>query len=221
MFARYDGDEPPFSNAPNDLCRCWQSSFADFGASVRYRFGGETWAVTPLVRIGQPSHDYPYRGEAVVGKALGEVQVGVLTGLRLVELLPRATLQLGYTYAFVERPLDDVPVDRGNLFFDLGYAVSRSLYLRAGGMWAHTHGGLRFGSPTGDPFPFPGEFNTPERFAEADRLLHVEDLQLTAGVSANLGPVDVYAYYTDSVWGRDAHNSRVFGLGATWYFGLP
>jgi hypothetical protein len=221
VFARYEGSEPPFTPTPGDLCRCWNSSFADFGASVRYRFGGETWAVTPLVRIGQPSHDYPYRGEAVVGKALSEVQLGVFTGLRLVELLPRATLQLGYTYAFVERAIDDVPVDRSNLYLDFGYAVSRKLYLRAGGMWVHTHGGLRLGSPTGDPFPFPGEFQTPEQFAETDRLLHVEDLQLTTGLSANLGPLDVYAYYADSVWGRDAHNSRVFGLGATWYFGLP
>lgn len=39
--------------------------------------------------------------------------------------------------------------------------------------------------------------------------------------SVNLGPVDVFASYTKYFWGRDAHNSRVFGLGATWYFGLP
>lgn len=221
VFAKYSGESPPFSGLPNDTCRCWSSGFGDVAASVRYRFGGETWAVTPTLRLGAPSHDYPYRGEAVVGKQLSEVQLGVLAGLRLVELLPNATVQAGYTYAFVERPLDDVPIDRSNLFVDIGYAVNRRLYLRAAWVGQHTHGGLRLGSPTGDPFFPPGEFNTPERFTEVDRLLHVRVMQLGGGLAVNLGPVDVFASYTKYIWGRDAHNSRVFGLGATWYFGLP
>lgn len=221
VFAKYSGSDPPFSGLPNDTCRCWSSGFADFGASVRYRFGGSTWAVTPTVRFGVPSHDYAYRGEAVVGKALSEMQVGVLGGLRLVNVLPNATLQAGYTYAFVEQPLDDVPIARSNLYADFGYAVNRRLYLRAAWLGQHTHGGLRLGSPSGDPFFPPGEFDSPDRFAEADRLLHVRVMEVTGGLSVNLGAVDVFASYTKYVWGRDAHNSRVFGLGATWYFGLP
>jgi hypothetical protein len=221
VFAKYTGTAAPFSGLPNDTCRCWSSGVADFGASVRYRFGGETWAVTPMVRLGVPSHDYFFRGEAVVGKALTELQVGAFAGLRLVELLPNATVQAGYSYAFVERPLEDVPIDRSNLFLELGYAVSRKLYLRAGWLGQHTHGGLRLGSPSGDPFFPPGEFNTPARRTETDRLLHVQVMQLGGGLSVNLGDVDVFASYTKYFWGRDAHNSRVFGLGATWYFGLP
>lgn len=222
VFAKYSGSNPPFSGLPNDTCRCWSSGLADFGASLRYRFGGETWAVTPVVRLGVPSHTYPYRGEAVVGKQLTEAQLGVLAGARLVELLPKATVQAGYSYAFVERPIDDVSVDRSNVFVDLGYAVNRRLYLRGAWIWQHTHGGLRLGSPiTGQPFRPPGEFNTPERLTEIDRLLHVRVMQLGGGLAVNLGPVDVFASYTTYFWGRDAHNSRVFGLGATWYFGLP
>jgi hypothetical protein len=222
VFAKYTGSIEPFSGLPHDTCRCWNSGFADFGASVRYRFGGATWAVTPIVRLGVPSHDYVYRGEAVVGKALTEAQLGVLAGLRLVDLLPSATVQAGYTYAFVERPIDDVPVDRSNLFVDFGYAVNRWLYVRGAWTWQHTHGGLRLGSPiTGEPFPAPGEADTPERIREIDRLLHTRLMQLGGGLSVNLGPVDVFASYTKYIWGRDAHNSRVFGLGATWYFGLP
>ena len=100
----------------------------------------------------------------------------------------------------------------------------QQLYIaRLGAAWVgqYTHGGLRLGSPTGNPFPPPGEIDTPERRAEADRALHVKLMQLGGGLSVNLGQVDVYASYTKYIWGRDAHNSRVFGLGATWYCGMP
>jgi hypothetical protein len=221
VFARYEGALPPPSNLPVDACQCWHSSFADLSVGARYRFGGDTWAITPVARFGQPSHDYPYQGEAVVGKQLSEFQVGVLTGLRLVELLPKATVQAGYTYAFVEKALDDVSVNRSTAFVDLGYAATRKLYVRGAWIWQHTHDGLRAGSLTGDPFPFPGELNTPARFAERDRLLRVRYMQLVGGLSWNLGAVDVFASYAKYVWGRDAHNGQAFGLGMSWYFGLP
>jgi hypothetical protein len=157
----------------------------------------------------------------VVGKQLSEVQLGVLAGLRLVELLPNATVQAGYTYAFVEKALDDISVNRSNVFMDLGYAVNRRLYLRAAWLWQHTHGGLRFGSLTGNPFPPPGEFNTRERLVEGDRLGRVLYMQLAGGLAWNAGPVDIFASYTKYVWGRDSHNGQAYNFGATWYFGLP
>ena len=221
VFARYEGALPPPSRLPVDACQCWQSSFADFSLGARYRFGGDTWAITPVARIGQPSHTYPYQGEAVVGKQLGELQLGVMSGLRLVEFLPKATVQGGYTYAFVEKALDDVSVNRSTVFVDLGYAATRKLYVRGAWIWQHTHDGLRAGSPTGNPFRFPGELNTPERFAERDRLLRVRYMQVVAGLSWNAGPVDIFASYTKYVWGRDAHNGQAFGLGASFYFGQP
>lgn len=221
VFAKYTGGLPPPSGLPVDACQCWHSGFADFSAAVKYRFGGDTWAITPIARFGQPSHAYPYQGEAVVGKQLSELQIGVLVGLRLVDLLPQATLQAGYTYAAVEKALDDISVDRSNVFVDLGYSVNRRLYLRGAWLWQHTHGGLLIGSPTGNPFFPPGELNTPERFLERDRLLQVRYMQLVGGVAVNLGPVDVFASYTKYVWGRNAHNGQAFGAGVAWYFGLP
>jgi hypothetical protein len=221
VFARYEGALPPPSGLPVDACKCWHSSFADFSAGARYRFGGETWAVTPIARLGQPSHGYPYQGEAVVGKQLSELQLGVLAGVRLVELLPKATVQAGYTYAFVEKALDDVSVNRSSGFVDFGYAATRKLYVRVAWLGQYTHGGLRAGSLTGDPFPFPGELNTPARFAERDRLLKVRYMQLVGGLSWNAGPIDIFASYAKYVWGRDAHNGQAFGLGVSFYFGLP
>jgi hypothetical protein len=220
VFAKYTGGLPPFSGLPVDTCQCWHSGFADLSASARYRLGGGTWAVTPVARIGQPSHDYPYQGEAVLGKGLSELQLGVHAGLRLVDLLPRATIQGGYTYAFVEKALDDIAVNRSNVFVDFGYAASRRLYLRAAWLWLHTHGGLQSGSTTGNPYPLPGELNTPERRAEANRLLKVKYMQLVGGLSFNAGPVDIFASYAKYAWGRDAHNGYAISAGVSWYFGL-
>jgi hypothetical protein len=220
VFAKYTGALPPPSGRPIDACQCWHSSFQDFGFSVRYRLGGETWAVTPILRYGLPSHDYAYQGEAVVGRNLDEGQLGALAGLKL-GFLPSATFQVGYLYAFVESPLDDVDIDRSNGFLDIGYSVRRRLYVRAAALWQKTHGGLRAGSLTGNPFPFPGELNSPERLAQRDRVLRTNYWQLGGGLSYSFGSVDVFASYSAYVWGRDAHDGQVFGAGATWYFGFP
>ena len=221
VFAKYTGGLPPNSGLPVDMCQCWHSAFADFSASARYRFGSETWAITPVARFGQPSHDYPYRGEAVVGRGLSELQLGAFAAWRLVDLLPKATVQAGYTYAFVERAIDDINVNRSNVFADVGYAASRRLYVRAAWLWLHTHGGLQAGSTTGNPYPLPGEINTPERRAEGNRLQKVKYMQLVGGLAWNAGPVDVFATYAKYVWGRDAHNGYAITAGVSWYFGLP
>jgi hypothetical protein len=221
VFAKYTGALPPNSGLPVDSCQCWHSGFADFSAAARYRFGGETWAITPVARFGQPSHAYPYQGEAVLGNGLTELQIGAVAGLRLVEWLPRAVVQTGYTYALVERAIDDISVNRSDVFVDLGYAANRRVYVRAAWLWRNTHGGLNAGSTTGDPFFLPGELNTPERRAEGNRLLQVKYMQLVGGLAVNLGPVDVFTSFTKYVWGRDAHNGYAVNLGMSWYFGLP
>jgi hypothetical protein len=220
VFAKYTGTTPPISGLPIDTCRCWQSSFQDFSFSARYRSGTDVWAITPIARYGLPSHDYPYAGEAVVGKNLHEFQIGLNAGLRLADLLPKATLQAGYTYAFVERAIPDVDLDRSNGYLDFGYALTRRVYVRGNGVWQRTHGGLRFGSPTGNPFFPPGELNTPERYSQRDRLLRVNYWQAGGGVSYSLGPIDVFASYLKYIWGHDAHNGQAYTFGTSWYFDL-
>ena len=218
VFAKYTSDDPSLSGLPNDECRCWQSAFQDFAFGVRYRLGTNTWALTPSFRYGIPSHDYAYVGEAVVGRNLQEAQLGAIAGVRL-GFLPAATLQAAYTYSFVESPLDDVSLNRSNGFIDLGYLVRRKLYLRAAGLWQQTHGGLRAGSLTGEPFGFPGELNTPERYAQRDRVQRTDYWQLGAGLSYSMRSVDVFLSYSNYVWGRDAHDGQILGAGVTWYFG--
>ena len=218
VFAKYTGALPPFSGLANDACACWHSAFQDITFSARYRFGSETWALTPLVAYGQPSHDYPFRGEAVVGKNLKEVRVGLSAGLKLASVLPKASVQGTYSYAFVEKPLDDISVNRSNATLDIGYALTDRLFVRGSGALQWTHGGLRAGSASGNPFPLPGEINTPQRFAQRDRLIRTHYWHLAAGAAFTAGPLDLFASYTKYVWGRDTHNGQAFTFGTTWYF---
>jgi hypothetical protein len=141
VFAKYTGSLPPPSGLPVDACQCWHSSFQDFFVAVRYRlFGDDSWAATPVVRYIRPSHDYNYVGEASVGRNLQEVQVGVNAAVRLLTFLPRANVQAGYSYGFVEKALDDVSIDRSNGFVSVGYNLTRRLYVQAGGIWQRRMG---------------------------------------------------------------------------------
>lgn len=220
VFAKYTGTLPAPSNLARDNCRCWHSALQDFTLAVRYRLGDDRWAVTPAARYVRPSHDYQYKGEAVVGRDLWEAQLGVNLATKL-SFLPGASIQAGYTYAFVEKVLD-IKLDRSNAFLDLGYALTRRLFLHANGLWQHTHGGLRAGSVTGNPFPLPGELGPPgsERFQQRDRILRVNNWKVGGGLAYSLGPADVFASITNVVQGTDSHRSQAYTVGATWYFDL-
>jgi hypothetical protein len=218
VFAKYTGVMPAPSELPVDTCGCWHSGFQDFAFTARYRLGTNSVAFTPHARYVLPSHDYRYRGEATIGRNLRELQVGASAGARLPGFLSHASLQASFTYSFVEEVAPDVSVDRSNGVVDLGYALTRRLYARATANWQRTHGGLRFGSITGKPFLQPGEFNTPERFAQRDRLGRVNYWQVGGGLSYDVGPADVFASFSSYVWGRDAHAGQAYTVGATWYF---
>lgn len=222
VSAKYTGRPPPpaIPYLPVDSCHCWHSSFQDFALAARYRLGDDPWAVTPLLRFVLPSHDYNYQGEAVVGRALRELQVGFAASLRLAGLVPEASVQVGYAYSFVERILG-IPNDRSTGSIEIGYLLGRRLFVRAAGYWQVTHGGLRLGSVTGDPFPPPGEVNTPELGAQHDRLLRDDYWRLGGGLSYSAGPFDVFASISKYVAGTDTHNGQAYTVGMTWYFGGP
>jgi len=220
VFPKYTGALPSFSRLPRDECRCWHSSFQDLSLSTRYRLGDDRWAVTPILKLEHPTHDYPYEGEAVVGRHLREVQVGVATGVKLVELLPKASVHAGYTYSFVEKPLRDIQIDRSNGFVEFGYALTRAFYLRGDATWQRTNGGLRFGAPSGNPFPPPGEFNTAARYAQRDRLLRSNYWHVGGGVAYSAGPMDLFVAITKYVSGTDTHNGQAYTVGSTWYFDI-
>ena len=114
--------------------------------------------------------------------------------------------------------LEEIKNDRSNGFVEFGYAATRRFYFRGGGIWQRTHGGLRFGSPTGNPFLPPGELNTPERFAQRDRLIRSNYGHVGGGVSYDTGLVDLFVSIEKYLSGTDTHNGQAYTVGSTWYF---
>jgi hypothetical protein len=216
------GDVPagsiPFP--PRDECRCWQSGWQDFGFTARYNVINQAFALTPSVTVGVPSHDYEYRGEAVVGQRLKELRLRVDAGQRLDAISPRLSVQGSYSYAFVERVLDDVPNNRSNAKIEGGFAISRRLAARGLLLWQHVHGGLRFGGPDSSALPFPGDVNTPERMFEHDRLLRDNNWRLGAGITYSMRQMDLFASYVEFVRGTDSHAGRALTAGVGWPFEL-
>ena len=211
VFAKYTGQLPPFSGLERDSCRCWHQSFQDFSIGSRYRFGDEFWSVTPQLRVIVPSHDYPYRGEAVVGPNLKQVVVGISGAWRLAPALPKASIQGGYTLALAEKVVEDHRPNRSNVSTSFGYALTRSLYVHGGALLQRTHGGLTASQLGVAP---------PDERAQGDRLLRMRYWHLTGGVSYSTDFADLFFSVEPYVWGRDTHDGIAFSVGSTWYFDL-
>ena len=208
VFAKYTGDLPPFSRLERDACRCWNQSFQDLSIAGRYRFGDDFWAITPQVRYVLPTHDYPYRGEAVVGPNLQQLLLGISGAWRLTAL-PKASVQAGYTFAVVEKPVEDMRPNRSNFTASFGYALTRSVFVHGGALFQKTHGGLT---------AFGVAVAPPDEAAQADRLLKMRYWHLTGGVSYSTRFADLFFSVEPYVWGRDTHDGVAYNVGSTWYF---
>jgi hypothetical protein len=220
VFAKYLGPPPPpgIPEPPMvrdvDKCYCWQQGWADFGFTARYNLFNGAAALTPSVSYGLPSHDYIYRGEAVVGRHLKEFRLAVDAGLRLDAISPRLAVQGRYSYAWVEQALD-VPNNRSNVTAEALFQATNRIQVRGGVYRQVTHGGLRLGTqgPTlPDGYPW-GEATTPELFAEHDRLLRDNYWRLNAGFSFSFARADVFLSYVEFVSGSDTHAGRAFTTG--------
>lgn len=209
VFAKYTGSNDPFSGLERDFCRCWHESFQDFSISGRYRLGDEFWALTPQIRYILPSHDYPYQGEAVVGQRLQQFLMGVNGAWRLADVLPKASIQGGYTFALSEAAAEGTRPNRSNVTMSFGYALTRSLFVHGGALFQKNHGGLTAFEVLGAP---------PEERSQADRLLKMRYWHMTGGVSYSAGFADLFFAIEPYMWGRDTHNQLAYTTGATWYF---
>jgi hypothetical protein len=164
-----------------------------------------------------PSHDYNFRGEAVVGRNLKELRIALDAGLRLDRISPKLSVQGRYSYTFVEQVLD-IPNNRSNAALEGAFLITRKLSARGLVAWQHTHGGLRMGSIPPADLPVPGEVNTPERILQHDRLLRDNNWRLGAGASYSFSRLDVFASYLEFIAGTDSHAGRAVTAGVSWPF---
>src|SRR5215831_17754923 len=175
VFAKYTDPNPPPSPIPflsEGQCRCWQSGWQDVGLTVRYNLVGGTsgtFALTPSVSLGVPSHDYNFRGEAALGRNLREERIGIDAGRRLDVISSNLAVEGGCSYAFVEKVMG-ISSNRSNARVQADYLIKRKLQVRGQAFWQRTHGGLRCGSPSPANIVFPGDVNTAERLFQHDRL---------------------------------------------------
>ena len=222
VFAKYTDPNPPpppIPYLPVDECHCWNDGWQDFGFTARYNVIDKGFALTPSVSVGVPSHNYNFRGEAVLGRHLREVRVAIDAGQRLDAISSRLSVQGSYSYAFVERVID-IPNNRSNASVEGSYLLTRKLATRGFLSWQRTHGGLRFGSGPQADLVFPGEVNTPERLFQHDRLLRDNHWRVGGGAAYSFSHVDVFASYSAFAGGTDAHTGRVLTFGVSWPFQL-
>jgi hypothetical protein len=211
VASRYTDPKSPPPNLPFypwDQCRCWKAGFQDFNFTTRYNTVGyphSALAVTPFVSIGVPSHDYQFRGEAVVGRNLKEFRFGTDATLRIDPISENLYLQGEYSYAVVERVLD-IRNDRSNARIGADYLLDRkkmTLSALVTGQW--THGGL-----------LPAEMtNSPERLDQFDRLLPDNNWRVVIGAGYSFQRMDVRADLTEVMGGSTTHLLRAVTFGVS------
>ena len=212
VFARYRGPGlGPFGVLkPVDACHCWHRGIQDIGVTARYNIVTGAFALTPSIALGVPSHHYDYEGEAVLGRDLREVRLGVDAGRRLDRVSPRLSVQGAYSYAIVQRVLD-IPNNRSNASIGAGFAVTRRFSAHTTFSWQRTHGGLRLGPPDQNF----GEVNTPERRRQHDRLLRDNYFHAGGGAAYSFAKFDLFGSWIEYVGGTTTHEGRVFTFGVT------
>ena len=208
--AKYDGPLPSFFGLEIDECFCWNHSWQDFGATVRYNIANGAFALTPSFSFGLPSHNYDSFGEAVVGTNLREARIGIDVGQALYAISDRLDVSGRYSYAFVEKVLDR-GIDRSNASVSAGFLFTRRLYGTVDLYWQHTHGGL-----TTDEF-FSA---SAEVFNEFDRLLKDNNHQLGGSISYSFPRFTVSGNFIHIVNGTDTHTGRAFTVGISFPFQL-
>jgi hypothetical protein len=196
---------------PLDFDRRYHGDFQDFRFEARFMAITGELALTPLVGVNLPSHNYEVVGEAVPGKRTKEAYLGFAAGRSLDPFLSKGYVHLRYTYSFVEKVVPNVrKLDRSNIDAEFGYAAADRLSLRAFGAWQITHGGLNLESM----------FNTPDLFRTHDRATRTDYFNLGVGATLQASPgVELYTAFVKTISGENAHQARSFYLGAAFWFG--
>ena len=206
--SKYIGPEPSFFGLESDDCNCWNTGVQDLSLTARYNVINSAFAFTPSLSYGTPTNDYPFFGEAVIGRNLSEFRIALDAGYRVDAISPDLSIAVRYSYAFVEEVLD-IPNDRSNANLSLGYLFTRRLSgsLDFYGQWSH--GGLK-----------STEFETDEQWVQFDRLLKDNYFHIGGTLSYSFSRFDLFGSYTEFVDGTDTHLGRAVTFGVSMPFEL-
>jgi hypothetical protein len=173
----------------------------DLRLELHYQLAQYPVAIAPYIAQVIPVRDYPVLGHAAPGRGLKETWLGVFAG-RSFDTLPGSYAQLRYNYAFVEEVVG-IHHDHHNLDVELGYFITDNWSVQAIGSWRWALGGIDLPVPPTNPL-----------YLHHDQLGAAEFLNLTAGIAWFASPrYSVYAGYTESVRGKNAHKvDRNFAL---------
>jgi hypothetical protein len=221
VFAKYRGGPPPpppdpasFLPYPEvDSCHCLHSGFQDLGLGVHYNplTVRRSFSLMTSITYGNPTHNYEYAGEAVIGFSLTELGLNADAGQRLDFIVPGLEVDGHYGYTIVERALD-ISHNRSNARLHAGYTLPSHLGAHLLLSWQRTHGGLRF--PT-DVEPYP------ERWTEFHRLLQDNYFQAGGGVSYTVREWDFSLSFLKAISGSNTHEVHVYTVTAGRSFRFP
>jgi hypothetical protein len=206
--ARYIGPEPSFFGLEIDDCKCWNTGFQDLSATARYNIFNGRYALTPSVSYGFPTNNYPFVGEAVIGRYLNELRLAVDAGARLDAISTNFSVSGRYSYAFVEQVLD-LNLDRSNFYISFDYLFSRRIRAGLQFYWQYTHGGLR-----------SSEILSDEEWMEYDRIIKDNSFHIGGMISYSFSRFDAFFSYIEFVDGEDTHLGRAFTIGFSMPFQL-
>jgi len=215
VFSKYIDPNPPppvIPYLPVDQCHCWNSGFQDFNFTARYNAIGRrhsAFKLTPSLSLGAPSHDYDFRGEAVLGRNLRELRFGLDGQQRIDSISEKLYVQGHYSYAFVEHVLG-IPNNRSNAVIEGDYLLTEKLSVRGKVILQRTHGGLHF----------PSDLTTPELIYQHDRLLRDNYSRAGTGASYSFQRMDVFFDFVGVLGGTDTHAGRALTLGVSFPFKL-
>jgi hypothetical protein len=214
VFGRYDGPSQFAHSFPVDDGK-YHSTFQNFTADLRYNVSQRPVVLTPFVRLVVPSHDYQYFAHAAVGRDVREYHIGINVGRRLDPILPKAFIQVQYSYAFVERILNISP-NRSNVEAQLGYFLTPRLSLLASTQWYYTYNGVE------DHFDIPPPAGlTEEQWLHHDQIGKASLLDVTGGVSFAMNrKMEMFASFGRSLFGTNGHlHAAVVTIGVSRTFG--
>jgi hypothetical protein len=213
VFAKYRGG-PPDPNGPVsflpypevDSCHCVHSGFQDLALGMHYNLlkSRRDFSLMTSMTVGEPTHNYEYAGEAVIGFGLTELGINADAGGRLHSGAPGLALDGHYGYTIVERALD-ISHNRSNARLHAGYDLPGRIGAHMILSWQHTYGGLRMPD---DVEPYP------ERYTEFHRLLKDNYFQAGAGASYTWGHWDMSLSLTKTISGTDTHAVHVYTVTA-------